>query len=366
MSPALCLDVPSRRDVILSRPKNRYYDPTKPNRGQEGFRNKHDQVQARSLAEVLRWRWNASRYGLPRPPRETIPRVTADLEFIHANAIAGAAMQPAVTWIGHATVLAQLSGLNLLTDPIFSDRASPMRFLGPKRHQPPGVAINDLPRIDLVVVSHSHYDHLDQTSIRCLNAQEGGPPLFLVPLGLKRWLQRNGVSRAVELDWWESQALSSPAGKAEVFLLPSRHWSARGLHDRMLTLWGGFGVFAPDCHLFYAGDTSYSRDFADIRHRLLERQVGGGFDIAILPIGAYEPRWFMADQHVNVHEAVKIHSDLGAKRSLGVHWGTFELTDEPLDEPPRQLLLERSSTGLSEEDFFVLAIGETRRLPPRS
>jgi N-acyl-phosphatidylethanolamine-hydrolysing phospholipase D len=151
--------------------------------------------------------------------------------------------------------------------------------------------------------------------------------------------------------------------------VPAQHWSGRGLADRMKTLWGGFAVFAPDCHLFFAGDTGYSRDFEDIRERYATRQgagAGGGFDVALLPIGAYEPRWFMATQHVNVHEALKIHRDLRAKRSLGVHWGTFELTDEPLDEPPRALASLRSAQGLAEEDFFVLAVGETRRVPRRA
>jgi N-acyl-phosphatidylethanolamine-hydrolysing phospholipase D len=152
-------------------------------------------------------------------------------------------------------------------------------------------------------------------------------------------------------------------------LCPAQHWSARGLRDRMATLWGGFAVFAPDCHLFYAGDTGYSRDFVDLRAHVAPRQrpeSGGGFDIALLPIGAYEPRWFMSNQHVNPAEAVKIHQDIGAKRSLGVHWGTFELTDEPLDEPPRSLAIEARSAGLAAQEFFVLAVGETRLVAPRA
>ncbi len=137
----------------------------------------------------------------------------------------------------------------------------------------------------------------------------------------------------------------------------------------MKTLWGGFAVFAPDCHLFFAGDTGYSRDFEDIRARFAEQRTidaGGGFDVAPPPIGAYEPRWFMAEQHVNVHEAMKIHRDLRAKRSLGVHWGTFELTDEALDEPPKALAASRAAQGVVEDKFFVLAIGETRGVPLRT
>jgi N-acyl-phosphatidylethanolamine-hydrolysing phospholipase D len=352
--------------TIVSRPKNRYYDPSKPHHRPDGFQNNDTDFQPKSLADVLRWRWNASRQGLPPRPSTPIPQVPPELAFLQTNARAGAAMEPAVTWIGHATVLAQLGGLNVLTDPIFSDRASPVQFAGPKRHQAPGVALKALPRIDLVIASHNHYDHLDEASIQHLNAQDGGPPLFIVPLGLKDWLEHKGVTRAVELDWWDTHTIESPMGTVDVMLLPSRHWSSRSLSDRMLTLWGGFAVMAPDCHLFYAGDTGYSRDFTTIRERLADRQVGGGFDIALIPIGAYEPRWFMADQHVNVQEAVKIHQDLGARRSLGVHWGTFELTDEALDEPPRQLVAQRRAAGVSEEEFFVLAIGETRRVPRRS
>jgi len=328
------------------------------------FQNNHIEFTGKTLAEVMRWRINASRQGLPPPPAALTPRCTPDLAFLRANAVAGAAMQPSVTWIGHATVLAQLGGLNLLTDPMFGERASPLRWVGPARQQPPGVALADLPRIDLVLVSHNHYDHLDEMSVLALARQPGGPPLFVVPLGLKAWLAAKGVPGAIELDWWEQHRL----GGVDIALVPAQHWSGRGLADRMKTLWGGFAVLAPDCHLFYAGDTGYSRDFVDIRSRLAEQQApqaGGGFDIALLPIGAYEPRWFMAEQHVNVHEALKIHRDLAAKRSLGVHWGTFALADEALDEPPRVLSALCESEGLPPDEFFVLAIGETRRLPPR-
>ena len=330
-----------------------------------GFQNNYVEFRGKTLGEVLRWRWDASRRGLPPRPAAATPQVRADLDFVHANARAASAMRPAVTWIGHATVLAQLGGLTVLTDPMFSLRASPVGFAGPRRHQPPGIALEALPRIDVVLASHNHYDHLDEASILTLCAQAGGAPLFVVPLGLKAWLAQRGVDRVVELDWWEQHTL----GEVDVVLVPAQHWSGRGLHDRMKTLWGGFAVFAPDCHLFYAGDTGYSRDFRDIRERYAQRQttaLGGGFDIALLPIGAYEPRWFMAEQHVNVHEAIRIHRDLGAKRSLGVHWGTFELTDEPLDEPPRVLAAQRVAQDLAEDDFFVLAVGQTRAVPPRA
>ncbi len=348
---------------------NRYFDPAKTHHRRNGFQNNDEDFTPKSLAEILRWRWDATRQRLPAPPRDPIPQHAPDLAFIHANAQGTTAMQPAATWIGHATVLAQLGGLNVLTDPIFSNRASPTSIAGPRRHQPPGLQLDQLPRIDVVLVSHNHYDHLDTASAKALNAQAGGPPLFIVPLGLQAWLAKHGIRHAVELDWWDSHAVSTPTAPVEVTLVPARHWSARGLRDQMTTLWGGFAVFSHHCHLFFAGDTAYSRDFADMRARFAERQSpaqGGGFDIALLPIGAYEPRWFMSSQHVNVPEAVQIHRDLGAKKSLGVHWGTFALTDEPLDEPPRALAAERRRQGLQEHEFPTVAIGETLRLPPRN
>ncbi len=265
-------------------------------------------------------------------------------------------------------MLAQVGGLNVLTDPIFSERASPVQFIGPKRHQPPGLSLAELPNIDLVLVSHNHYDHLDEASVGALAGSRAAGPWLVVPLGLADWLRRRGIERVVELDWWASHEMRTSRGPVELMLVPAQHWSARGVNDRMKTLWGGFAMFAPDCHLFYAGDTGYSRDFSDIRQRCAARQTpaqGGGFDIALLPIGAYEPRWFMTEQHVNVEEALKIHRDLGAKRSLGVHWGTFELTDEPLDEPPRQLASQREALGIAEQQFFTLAVGQTQVLTPR-
>lgn len=325
------------------------------------FQNNHLDFTPKGLGELLSWRWAALRDGLPRPPKVATPVMAPDLDFLHANGRAGQAMVPSATWIGHATNLVQLGGLNLLTDPIFSQRASPLGFVGPKRAQAPGLSLEQLPRVDLVVISHNHYDHCDQDSLEALNRQRGGPPLFIVPLGLKAWLAGIGVDNAVELDWWQSHRI----GDTEVVLTPVQHWSGRGLHDRLSTLWGGFAVFAPNFHLFHAGDTGYSADFAEIRRRFAGRQGEQGFDLALLPVGAYEPRWFMASQHVNPQESVRIHRDLGAKRSLGMHWGTFELTDEPLDEPPQALAAARAAQGVPEEEFFLLAIGQTRRFPSR-
>ena len=344
---------------------NPYYDPSRPHHRPDGFQNKHVEFVPKGLGTLLRWRWQAWRDDLPQPPQAPVPTVAPDRAFIAANARAGRAMEPAITWIGHATMLTQFGGLNLITDPMFSGRASPVSFAGPLRAQPPGLALDELPHIDLVLISHNHYDHLDEPSVRALNAQAGGPPLFIVPLGIKPWLAELGITHVVELDWWDSHRMASPMGPMDLVLTPAQHWSGRSLSDRLATLWGGFAVFAPDFHFFYSGDTGYSKDFAEIRDRFSARQPGGGFDIALIPSGAYEPRWFMRETHANPAEALQIHRDLQARRSVGVHWGTFPLTDEPLDEPPRALAAARAAQGVTDDAFFVLAIGQTRRLPRR-
>lgn len=326
-----------------------------------GFRNTGPGEAPKGLLDVLAWQFEARRDGLPKPPLAPTPRMAPDLGLLHANARAGAAMQPAVTWIGHASVLAQLGGINILTDPVYAERASPLGFVGPKRQVPPGVALADLPHIDAVLISHNHYDHLDVASVRALNAQAGGPPLFLVPLGLKAWMADHGISSVVELDWWQSHTLRG----VELALTPVQHWSGRGLTDRRATLWGGWAVFAPDQHLYFTGDTGYSADFAEIRRRFLPRQGPVGFDIALIAIGAYEPRSFMAAQHIDPAEAVRIHRDLAARQSLGIHWGTFELSNESLDEPPRALARARREQGVDDGAFVTVAVGETMRLPRR-
>lgn len=302
------------------------------------------------------------------PPKPTLPtpQVTADLDFIRRNALAGDGMIPAVSWIGHATVLVQASGLNVLTDPVFSHRASPVTFAGPSRAQSPGIALKDLPRIDVVAISHNHYDHLDRASVRALACQRGGAPLFLVPLGLKAWLARLGVTRAVELDWWDVYGHDGAA--VEFQLTPAQHWSGRCLSDRNKTLWGGWAVLGADFHWYFTGDTGYSKDFTDVRERLALRQSrerGGGFDIALIAVGACLPRWFMKEQHVDLHEAVQIHLDLGAKCSVGVHWGTFALGDDPLDMPLHLLAGARCDKGVAEESFLLLPVGGTRRFRTR-
>jgi N-acyl-phosphatidylethanolamine-hydrolysing phospholipase D len=342
------------------------YNPAKKHHRPDGFQNNYTEATDKTRLELLRWQWQRWRAGLPKPPQQPTPVVAPDLKFVSANS--GSAQEPAITWIGHATMLVQMGGLNILTDPHFSQRASPFSWAGPKRYQPPGIALKDLPRIDLVLISHNHYDHLDVASVRALNAQAGEPPLFLVPLGVKKWMAGEGITNVQQMDWWDSLPVKSGRGEVEVHFTPVQHWSARGLSDRRATLWGGFALFAKDFHFYFSGDTGYSKDFIDTRERFAPRQtaqLGGGFDMALIALGAYEPRWFMKEQHVNPEEALQIHLDLQAKRSIGIHWGTFDLTDESLDQPPKDLVAARAAKNLPQQAFDVMPIGQTLKLPRR-
>jgi N-acyl-phosphatidylethanolamine-hydrolysing phospholipase D len=327
--------------------QNPYYNPLKPHHTPGGFRNLDP--AARIGQGFLRWQWQRRLGGLPKPPEAAHRdwRVAPDLALLHSTT-----GNPSVTWIGHATVLLRLGGLNVLTDPHFSERASPVSFAGPKRYHPPGVALADLPEIHAVVISHNHYDHLDLDSVRQLYERSGGRLHFFVPLGLKAWFADLGIDTVSELDWWEQAEIRG----VRFTLTPVQHWSARGLFDRNRTLWGGWAINSPDLHLFFVGDTGYSADFREIGRRL------GPFDFAVLPIGAYEPRWFMRAQHVDPAEALRIHQDLRARQSLGVHWGAFEMADDALDAAPRALVAARREAGMDESEFFMLRVGETRRI----
>jgi N-acyl-phosphatidylethanolamine-hydrolysing phospholipase D len=311
-----------------------------------GFRNNHDITPRGSF-----WRWQRERWSkkLPKAPPGgyRVDSVKPDVQFLKANR-----SEPVITWLGHATFLLQMGGVNILTDPHLTGRASPFAFSGPKRVVPPALAFHDLPHIDIVVISHNHYDHLDRGTVRHLMKQAGGSARFFVPLGLKAWMSGTGYAKCVELDWWQWVQ-----DKGLTFhFVPAQHWSARTPWDRNKSLWGGWIIDHPDFRFFFAGDTGYSPDFLEIGRRFAP------IDLAALPIGAYEPRWFMGAIHVNPEEAVKIHQDIGARHSVGMHWGTFVLTDEPFDEPPHRLALARRAAGLKEEEFFVMKHGETRLL----
>lgn len=318
----------------------------KPHHTADGFRNNYPHGQPGGL-EFFRWRWDAWRNKHPRRPKHgyKLPRAIPRVEFLQQNR-----SRTTVTWIGHSTILLQLNGLNILTDPVLGLRASPLGFAGPRRFSPPGLMLEQLPHIDFVLLSHNHYDHLDEWTVRRLNRQPGGAPQFLVPLGLRNWFVRRNIHKVTEMDWWESVAISG----LNIHFVPAQHWSSRTLTDRNRSLWGGFVVDAADFRFYFAGDSGYSKDFADIGQRF------PGISLAALPIGAYEPRWFMRNQHVNPAEAVQAFVDLGADCAFGIHWGCFELTDEPLDQPPRDLAQALNQVEIDAERFFVMRIGETR------
>lgn len=325
-----------------------YYDPAKPHHGRESFRNTYPHPPIGT--GFWKWQWERWRADLPKPAPPggwPIPVAKVDTAYLKANA-----NEPTLTWIGHATLLLQLNGINILTDPHFSERASPFSFVGPKRQVALPMFIADLPHIDIVVISHNHYDHLDRNTVKQLNAQPGSAPHFFVPLGLKAWFNGEGIDNVSELDWWDQQTERGLV----IHSVPVQHWSARVLADRDKTLWSGWVIEAPDFRFFFTGDTGYSADFRDVSRRF------GSFDLAAIPISAYEPRWFMQAQHVNPEEAVRIHQDLQASYSVGIHWGTFAMTDEPLDEPPKKLQQALAAARISPERFFVMKLGETRKL----
>jgi L-ascorbate metabolism protein UlaG (beta-lactamase superfamily) len=257
-----------------------------------------------------------------------------------------------LTLIGHSTVLIQTGGIAILTDPVFTSHAGPLGRLGPKRVRPPSHAVAELPRVDVVLVSHNHYDHLQPRSLRDLEARFH--PLIVTTLGNRRFLQRLGLPNVVELDWWDRVRI--PGGEATC--TPAQHFSARGMRDRNRTLWGGFALTVGETTIYFVGDTGCSQVFQEIRRRLPR------IDVALVPIGAYEPRWFMSPVHVNPEEAVRIHLDTGARTSVAMHFGTFKLTDEGIDEPAERLALARAAAGLRPDAFVVPQFGRPMVITP--
>jgi N-acyl-phosphatidylethanolamine-hydrolysing phospholipase D len=259
-----------------------------------------------------------------------------------------------VTWIGHATVLLQLGPFNVLTDPIWSERASPISWIGPRRIMPPGVAFEQLPEIDLVLLSHNHYDHLDAPTVRRI-AQRFPAASWLCPLRLGSLVRSLGVRHVVERDWWESVATLSYAATC----VPAQHFSARGFGDRGESLWCGWTLETDGVRVYFAGDTALHPEFEQIARRC------GPFDLVMLPIGAYEPRWFMRAVHMNPEDAIDAYRSLRTGEStppcVSLHWGTFRLTDEAVEEPPRRFAQLWEKAGFQSDRNWTFAHGETRR-----
>jgi L-ascorbate metabolism protein UlaG (beta-lactamase superfamily) len=255
----------------------------------------------------------------------------------------------AITFVNHATFLIQTDGMTILTDPVWSERASPFRRIGPRRVRHPGVAFADLPRIDLILLSHNHYDHLDVATLARLRTRFA--PTVLAAAGDGRLLAPLGFERVHELDWWDERHFGDTL---KITFVPAQHFSARGLFDRRKSLWGGYVIERRGRRVYFGGDSGYASHFADITTRL------GAPDIAMLGIGAYEPRWFMQPIHMNPAEAVRAHRDLGSRHSIGMHFGTFQLTAEAIDQPQADLARALAEHGIPHSEFVTLHEGETR------
>ena len=296
------------------------------------------------LGDISRYLWTSLSNEAPwpkwveNPPADPITdRVTSGIR---------------ATYINHATVLIQIPGLNILTDPVWSKRVSPVTFAGPKRVRAPGITLDALPEIDLILISHNHYDHLDSKSLRAIIGQQRREPVIVTGLGNASLLRKLGYPNAVELDWGESREV----GDSTVHFVECQHRSGRGVLDQMKTLWGSFVLETPQGNLYFAGDTGYSPHFREQGERW------GPFTLTLLPIGAYQPRWFMKDIHLNPEEAVRAHQDLGSRQSLGIHFGVFQLTWEAIDDPLKDLATALTDQGLPADTFWVLEPGAAATL----
>lgn len=330
-------------------PSSDHHDPT------GGFRNPWPSAESHGLGEFLRWMATydrrpdpTKRGSLPTAaPAPVCPRAPADALTL--------------TWVGHSTFLIQIGGVNVLTDPMWSACASPVRVVGPRRFMPPGIALSALPPIDLVVQSHDHYDHLDLPTVRALAARFPTAE-WMVPLGLSGWIARRGVRRVRQLDWWEEVEVAA----VRVGAVPAQHFSGRGPR-RNRSLWCGWTLRAPalDRAVYFVGDTGDFPGFGEIADRR------GPFDAVLMPIGAYDPRWFMRPAHLDPEEAVRAYAGIASRQPgrplcmVAMHWGTFKLTEEPLREPPERLRRAWRDAALPDPLLHVPQHGETITLSDR-
>ena len=324
-----------------------------PHHGPDGrFRNPWPDSEPRGFLDVLRWsRQRRTQTLAPTPARGSFPTATPAIMQPHA-----APGSYTATWIGHSTVLLQMGCLNVITDPVFSERAFPVQWMGPRRIMPPAVPIDALPPLDVVVLSHCHYDHLDKPAVKRL-AHDHPQATWIVPLGLGGYVRGWGVREMLEVDWWQRVDVKG----IRVTATPARHFSARRLGDRNKSLWCGFAIEHDDKRVYFAGDTAYHPEFRAIGERT------GPFDLVMMPVGAYDPRWFMHVVHVDPEEAVRAYSEVATHGGTDVplmlclHWGTFRLTDEPMDEPPHRTAARWRAQGLDASKLWIAQFGETRR-----
>lgn len=335
--------------VMLLLPRlldDRYYiGPVSDHYDGERFFNPGRAATSKGLGPFLRWQLSGNRSEWPEQvpvtPARPAPRVEGDAMV--------------ATVVGHAGVLVQTAGLNILTDPVYSARVSPFSWMGPKRVRAPGVRFDDLPKIDVVLVSHNHYDHLDLDTLQRL--RERDRPIIVTPLGNGALMARRGIT-ALARDWGGTVGISDDV---TVTVERVQHWSTRWRYDVNRALWGGFTVTTPGGSVYFAGDCGYSDAFAETA------RARGPFRLALLPVGAYEPRWFMKAQHMNPAEAVQAFRDLGAETAIGIHWGVWQLTDEAIDAPPRDLAKALAAAAIDPARFPALEPGQAMavpRLPP--
>jgi len=310
---------------------------------EKGFRNPYPEYIDRTFGDFLRWvlverRTNGKGREYGHYPVE---KVENDGLFLRKNNDSFT-----VTWVGHSTLLIQLEGITILTDPTWSDRASPFQFAGPTRHAETGIAFEAIPPVDMVIISHDHYDHLDKATIRML----GNTPFYVVPLGLGTFLEKNDIDNYRELDWWDAIYYKG----LEIVCTPSQHFSGRMPFNRDNTLWCSWVINGKSNNFYFCGDSGYFSGFNEIGERY------GPFDLVCLPIGSYLPKWFMGPVHMSPKEALQVCKELIGKKLIPIHWGTFRLAGDPHDYPPVVLLEEIKEGNFNSEDVWILKHGETR------
>ena len=311
----------------------------------DGFKNPFPGFKENGMADFFKWViWDKITGNYPaKPDSYSFKVVPNDGEFLRQNK-----GQYTVTWVGHSTLLIQIGGMNILTDPIWSKRSSPVQFAGPARYVEAGIKFENLPPIDLVVISHDHYDHLDKQTIKKL----GNRPHYLVPLRVGKYLEDWGIVKYQEFDWGDSIKVNNVL----FICAPAQHFSGRSPFRRNDTLWSSWIIKSEDYSFYYGGDSGYFPGFLEIGEKY------GPFDIAALPIGAYLPRWFMKPVHLNPEEAVQAYLDLQAQKFIAIHWGTFDLADEPLDWPPEHLRIAVDKKHLNPDNFLILNHGQAHIL----
>ncbi|WP_246052111.1 MBL fold metallo-hydrolase [Leptospira idonii] len=319
---------------------------TKPHHTKSGYKNLNPDFKDHGFTDLLKWVSGRFRNEHSIDPEDypgAFPVLDNSGEELRKNQT-----KLSVTWVGHATALIQIDGVNILTDPIWSERCSPVSFAGPKRYTPPGIKMENLPKIHLVLISHNHYDHMDLSSLQEL--EKRFQPKFLVGLGNKEFLLNEGLKDVEEMDWWDETKISG----IQIAFTPTQHFSGRGLTDKFQTLWGSFVVSGKKEKVYFAGDTAYYTHF---------REIGAKFkdiDVAILPVGAFEPRWFMSSVHVDPAQSVQSFADLNAKYMIPIHYGTFVLSDEKLDSVIPETKSAFRDLNIDLKRLIDLKIGESR------